>query len=139
RDVQTKTWTKTAKPTHDVAASLNFTKALLEGEHPDLDEHFEAITESMEDVSNYKAVQMHNRYLMVEAPGEIQIWDQHAAAERIRYEKLLKEYELKGIESQSLLTPVSIPVSPKQLLIVEEFATDLKKLGFEIEPFGKNE
>jgi DNA mismatch repair protein MutL len=129
------------KPANQIEQSLDFTKALLDekpAESTELDEHFEAIAESIEDIANFKAVQMHNKYLVVEAQGEIQIWDQHAAAERIRYEKLLKDYEVKGIETQALLTPITMTVSAKLVLIVEEFSEQLQKLGFEVEPFGKD-
>lgn len=137
---QTKTNTWSSKSSKQVEDSIGFTKVLLEsGNIDELDSHFEHASETGSADHYHKAIQMHNKYLVVEAPGEIQIWDQHAAAERIRFEKLLKEYKDRGIEKQTLLTPVTLSVSHKLFAIVEEFSSQLEKLGFEVEIFGKNE
>jgi DNA mismatch repair protein MutL len=74
-----------------------------------------------------------NKYIIVGYGEELWIIDQHAAAERIRFEKLLETYQSKHVESQSLLTPQTIQLSKEDVAFVEEHIEVLKDLGYEIE------
>lgn len=65
--------------------------------------------------------------------------DQHAAHERIMYEKYKKQYENSNIYSQLLLTPEIIHLNPKEKDLVNTNSELLKKLGFDFDDFGDNE
>ncbi len=85
---------------------------------------------------SYKAIQLHNRYLVVESAAGLEIIDQHALHERILYEQIRHKLDGAGLESQRLLVPepVDLPTTECQALL--EHQGVLKKLGIEIEAFG---
>ncbi|MFH1441956.1 MAG: DNA mismatch repair endonuclease MutL, partial [Candidatus Omnitrophota bacterium] len=70
------------------------------------------------------------KYLLFEANKSLLIIDQHAAHERINYEKLTKQIESGKVEMQNLLTPVLIRLTRQELLVWEEIKTKLEELGF---------
>ncbi|MCX7820621.1 MAG: DNA mismatch repair endonuclease MutL [Brevinematales bacterium] len=79
-----------------------------------------------------------NTYLIFEENDKIIFLDQHAAHERIMYEKFKKNYEEKILSSQELLVPLKIEL-PK--VYVDDFIANLETIeafGFEIEHFGEN-
>ena len=66
------------------------------------------------------------------------ILDQHAAAERIKKEKLLNDYKsLKG-SRQKLIQPLNVNVSPSDKIFLEDNLNEIRKLGFDFESFGGN-
>jgi len=77
-------------------------------------------------------------YLVAEGPDGLYLVDQHAAHERVLFEKLMAQHEMKSIPSQSLLTPVVVTLPPQsaQLLITQ--LPFLKHFGFDVEEFGPN-
>ncbi|MBE7536513.1 MAG: DNA mismatch repair endonuclease MutL [Anaerolineales bacterium] len=77
-------------------------------------------------------------YLVAEGPDGLYLVDQHAAHERVLFEKLMAQREMKKIPAQSLLTPavVTLPPQSAQLLISQLPA--LKNFGFDVEEFGSN-
>ncbi len=77
-------------------------------------------------------------YLVAEGPDGLYLVDQHAAHERVLFEKLIAQHEMKKIPSQSLLTPavVTLPHQTTQLLITQ--LPVLKNFGFDVEEFGPN-
>ena len=77
-------------------------------------------------------------YLAAEGPDGLYLIDQHAAHERVLFEKLMAQHELKKIPSQSLLTPavVTLPPQTSQLLITQ--LPVLNHFGFDVEEFGPN-
>ena len=77
-----------------------------------------------------------NSYIVAEGPDGIYIIDQHAAHERIMFEKISKQKEQQGVEVQGLLEPVSIEVLPVQDEIMNNNYKLLAEFGFTIEPFG---
>lgn len=74
-------------------------------------------------------------YIIVEDDDGIMLVDQHAAAERIRYEHLLEKCE-GGSISQELIQPVTVELSPGEAALLESFSGVLREIGFEIDPFG---
>lgn len=76
-----------------------------------------------------------NLYIIVEEDDGIMLVDQHAAAERIRYEHLLEKCE-SGSISQELIHPVTVDLSPGESALLDSFSGELKDIGFEIDPFG---
>ncbi|OGR86222.1 MAG: hypothetical protein A3J74_04015 [Elusimicrobia bacterium RIFCSPHIGHO2_02_FULL_57_9] len=81
--------------------------------------------------------QIERSYLVFEAAGGLFVLDQHAAAERILFEKFLGDLESGRLKSQKLLLPVSIdlPASAAQKVLSQK--RRLERLGFELAPFGK--
>ncbi|MCL2742625.1 MAG: DNA mismatch repair endonuclease MutL [Planctomycetaceae bacterium] len=88
--------------------------------------------------TEYKVMQMHNSYLVMEIESGIAIIDQHALHERIIYEKLKSGYENKQLESQRLLVPIPADLSPNEYSVVLENKERFKELGLLAEPFGGN-
>jgi DNA mismatch repair protein MutL len=83
-----------------------------------------------------RAVQMHNRYLVVERPDGIEVIDQHALHERVLFERLRASVEEGRLEVQPLLIPEQVDLAPAELELVTEHAAALEKAGMRIEPFG---
>jgi DNA mismatch repair protein MutL len=82
------------------------------------------------------AVQMHDRYIVVETPSGIDVIDQHALHERLLYEKLKASVASGGLEVQRLLVPERLDLTPAELELVEEHGATLERAGMRIEPFG---
>ncbi|HEY45254.1 MAG TPA: DNA mismatch repair endonuclease MutL [Anaerolineae bacterium] len=76
-------------------------------------------------------------YLVAEGPDGLYLIDQHAAHERVLFEALMEASTQGEIESQALLEPITIEFTPTQAAILEENLEVMKRLGFEIEPFGQ--
>ena len=83
--------------------------------------------------------QIFGTYWIMEFDGNVYMIDQHAAHEKVMYEKFVKEISANKVTSQNLLPPVVVTLSVSQKQITEEISDHLHKLGFEIEPFGGNE
>lgn len=82
------------------------------------------------------AVQMHDRYIVVESPEGIEVIDQHALHERVLYERLRAAVAADAVEVQRLLVPETIDLSPAELELVAEHADALARAGMRVEPFG---
>jgi len=79
-----------------------------------------------------------NTYILVEQNNTMFIIDQHAAHERLLFDKFKQQYEEKGIAVQDLLIPFVLDVNDLEKVFIMENLTELKVLGFEVEPFGPN-
>lgn len=77
------------------------------------------------------------KYLIFEAPSSILVIDQHAAQERITYEKLKAQVESGKVEVQHLLSPIIIKLTPQEILLWEETKENLEKIGFLTTLFDK--
>ncbi len=80
--------------------------------------------------------QLANNYIITEGPEGLYLIDQHAAHERILYEKLLTQRSRQQVEVQGLLEPIVIELTPRQEEILRTKADVLNQFGFSIEPFG---
>jgi DNA mismatch repair protein MutL len=80
--------------------------------------------------------QFHDTYILAAAPDGLVIVDQHAAHERVLYDRLLQEAEAGRIEQQALLFPATIEVSGAQSRSFEASEDLLREFGFSIVPFG---
>ncbi|MBO4495847.1 MAG: DNA mismatch repair endonuclease MutL [Clostridiales bacterium] len=79
-------------------------------------------------------------YILMESPDKnLLMIDQHAAHEKILYEKLVDREQKKEIVSQPLLSPVIISMSRSDISFIEENMTQLTDLGFEITSMGDND
>lgn len=82
------------------------------------------------------AVQMHDRYIVVESADGIEVIDQHALHERVLYERLKAGVAAEGLEVQPLLVPERIDLAPAELELVGEHAETLRRAGMRVEAFG---
>jgi DNA mismatch repair protein MutL len=82
--------------------------------------------------------QIGSTYIVAEGPDGLYLIDQHAAHERVLFEKLMAQRENKSIPSQSLLTPEIVTLPPQSSKILLEQLPFLNKFGFEVEEFGTN-
>lgn len=81
--------------------------------------------------------QLNNTYIVAEGPDGLYLVDQHAAHERIVYERILHQWSQKQIETQGLLQPIAMELSPKEEETFIANAELLAQFGFVIEPFGR--
>ena len=81
-------------------------------------------------------MQVHNRYLITENDDGVVIIDQHALHERVLYEQIREKVLAGAVESQQLLVPEPVTLSPTEAATIVEATEMLGKLGIEIEPFG---
>lgn len=77
-----------------------------------------------------------NCYILAEGPDGLYIIDQHAAHERVRYDKVLKQRKQRQPESQGLLEPATYEAAPRQDAVMRASLSQLAEFGFGIEPFG---
>jgi DNA mismatch repair protein MutL len=77
-------------------------------------------------------------YLVAEGPDGLYLIDQHAAHERVLFEKLMLQHEQKNIPSQSLLTPVVVTLPPQSASLLSSQLPTLQHFGFSVESFGPN-
>lgn len=75
-------------------------------------------------------------YLLVECDSRVYIIDQHAAHERLLYDKLLSQIDNKEVVTQMLLVPYILNVNSLEQLFIEENLENFKAIGFDIEDFG---
>lgn len=77
--------------------------------------------------------QVFSTYIIIETSQGLLLIDQHAAHERIAFNRLKDQYDKDQVISQRILTPILIDVSYQEYQLILEFLPMLKKLGFEIE------
>ena len=80
--------------------------------------------------------QVHENYIIAQTATGMVIVDQHAAHERLVYERLKRQMAETGIKAQALLIPEIVELSPSDASRLLEVAADLATLGLTIEPFG---
>jgi DNA mismatch repair protein MutL len=80
--------------------------------------------------------QLASNYVMAEGPEGLYLIDQHAAHERVLFEKILAQRSQQKMEIQGLLEPVNIELSPKQEETLKTKGVLLSEFGFNLEPFG---
>ena len=76
-------------------------------------------------------------YLVAEGPDGLYLIDQHAAHERILFERMMTPGDGNGEDAQTLLTPPLIELTPSEQQFIQEHAGILARLGFELEAFGE--
>ncbi len=80
--------------------------------------------------------QMAASYIVAEGPDGLYLIDQHAAHERILFERVKQQRSRREMEVQSLLEPVTFEVNPREEEVFHLRYGDLAEFGFLIEPFG---
>lgn len=90
-----------------------------------------------EEMAKQKIIgQLFDTYWLVEYNDRLFIVDQHAAHEKVMYEKMKKQFEKKEFTSQAISPPIVITLSMREAETLERFKEQFTKLGFEIEHFG---
>ena len=90
--------------------------------------------------SEYRIMgQVFDTYWLVAFHDKLFIIDQHAAHEKVKYEKLMKQLKSGQIPSQMVNPPIIITLSGKEEGIFKEYIHYFEEMGFEIEAFGGNE
>jgi DNA mismatch repair protein MutL len=82
--------------------------------------------------------QVNATYVVAEGPDGMYLIDQHAAHERVMYERFQAQLAGKQVEAQLLLEPILIDLTPRQRILLEDETrrNDLNEFGFQLEPFG---
>ncbi|MGH9532172.1 MAG: DNA mismatch repair endonuclease MutL [Terriglobales bacterium] len=80
--------------------------------------------------------QVRDSFIVAVAGDGLWIIDQHVAHERVLFERVLKQRAGNGVEGQRLLMPLVVELTPAQLAVFTELADELRRNGFEVEPFG---
>jgi DNA mismatch repair protein MutL len=80
--------------------------------------------------------QMGGTYIIGEGPEGMYLIDQHAAHERVLYERFWRKRQEGAPEVQGLLEPLLLELTPRQRTLIAEQAESLAGHGFDIEPFG---
>jgi len=80
--------------------------------------------------------QIRNSFILAVNEDGLWIIDQHVAHERVLFEKVLRQRAAQQVESQRLLMPLVIDLTPAQQAVFSEIAEELAHNGFEVEPFG---
>ncbi len=75
-------------------------------------------------------------YIALETEGGLLLIDQHAAHERVTFEKLRRELRDGGIRTQAMLAPVSVELNPARASQIHGALSELRAMGFDVEPFG---
>lgn len=83
--------------------------------------------------------QVFETYWLVQYEDKLLMIDQHAAHEKVNYERLMKQFREKSIVSQSLMPPVIVSLSGQEETVLKEHKDVFISLGFEIEAFGGSE
>lgn len=80
--------------------------------------------------------QVFRTYWICEFSDSLYLFDQHAAHERVLFERLMKQYEQRAIASQQLSPPLIVTCDAQESRLLEIYGEAFASLGFEIEPFG---
>ena len=92
---------------------------------------------TLESLRTLKALgQIRNSFILAVNEDGLWIIDQHVAHERVLFERVLRQRAVQKVESQRLLMPLVIELTPAQQAVFSEIATELAHNGFEAEPFG---
>ncbi len=111
----------------------------MEGEAKQLNLFEEKIL-TMDNRSRFRMIgQVFDTYWLIEFEDRMLMIDQHAAHEKVNYERLMKQYHEKNVMSQGLLPPVIVSLSGQEEAVLKEHLDTFAALGFEVEAFGGSE
>lgn len=83
--------------------------------------------------------QVFETYWLIQFEEKLMMIDQHAAHEKVNYERLMKQYHEKNVVSQTLMPPVIVSLSGQEETVLKENREVFASLGFEVESFGGSE
>lgn len=96
------------------------------------------VNKEMKELVLYPVGLVHGTYIVAENEEGIYLIDQHAAQERVNYERNMAALKAKKTYTTSLLIPITIELSKSEITKVKEEESKLKELGFDFEEFGVN-
>lgn len=124
--------TKEVSHTESSDASIVYEQQNLE----QLDSHF--LTKDAR--KKHKIIgQLFDTYWLIEYEDKLFIIDQHAAHEKVLYERTMKKISDKNFSSQTISPPIILTLSNDEVQALETYAEQLSTFGYEIEPFGGKE
>ncbi len=83
--------------------------------------------------------QVFDTYWLIEYEDKLFIIDQHAAHEKVKFERFMKQYHEKSLVTQNLMPPIIVSLTGQEETAYKEYASVFAELGFEVEPFGGSE
>ena len=122
--------TTTTRPTSSARAATR--QRTLDGEATETEREFDSLP------ALRVLGQLHETYVVAEAPDGLVLIDQHAADERVNYERLRAVFA-DGADAQALAEPVRIELTAREAALFEEFVDDLAAIGFRAERAGDRE
>jgi DNA mismatch repair protein MutL len=104
---------------------------------PAVEDEPEAASDMAPSLSSLKPLgQIRESFILAVNHEGLWIIDQHVAHERVLFEKILKQRATQKVESQRLLMPLVLELTPAQQAVYGEISDELARNGFEAEPFG---
>ena len=101
---------------------------------------FEEKLLSVQNRSRYRIIgQVFDTYWLIQFEDKLFIIDQHAAHEKVKYERLMKQFHEKSVVSQRLMPPIIVSLTGQEESVLHTYEDAFTQLGFEIEAFGGNE
>ena len=101
---------------------------------------FEEKLLTVENRSRFRIIgQVFETYWLIEFENKLLMIDQHAAHEKVNYERLMKQFHEKSVVSQALMPPVIVSLSGQEENVLKENMEVFESLGFEVESFGGSE
>ena len=89
---------------------------------------------------DYRIVgQLFNTYWIIEYKDEMLLMDQHAAHEKVNFERFMAQFKERNVLTQNLNPPIILTLDGKHREILNRFIDRFEEMGFEIEPFGEND
>lgn len=89
------------------------------------------------DTNSYRVIgQLFDTYWLIEFEDKFYMMDQHAAHEKILYEKLMNHIKTKKMDTQMIMPPIILELNLRQEEIIKKYSSVFDKVGFELEQFG---
>ena len=79
-----------------------------------------------------------NTYILIEYEDHLLMVDQHAVHERLLFDRLMQEHQIQNL-GQELLVPFIVPMTPREISMIEENQKELESIGLTIESFGEKD
>ena len=87
---------------------------------------------------NSEFLQFRGKYIVTTVKSGLMLIDQHRAHQRVLYDKYMNSFSGGAVASQQMMFPEIVELSADLSAVLEKIMPDLQKMGFAIEPFGKN-
>ena len=129
---------KDLKVLNDEQVKFDFTKVVNDVEYNRKSEISEDKNEEIKKLELYPCGFVMGTYIICENEDNMYLIDQHAAEERVNYEKYLKHLKEEKINTTDLLIPITIELNPSDYIKFRERVNVLINMGFKIEDFGIN-
>ena len=91
---------------------------------------------SLPEMDRPRLWQVHRSWILAEVRDGLLLIDQHAAHERVLFERIMERFDQGGAEGQRLLFPMTLQLTPAEYDLVEDLKGLLDRAGFEVEGFG---